>query len=176
MAEPFIGEIRLFGGTYAIRGWAFCNGSTVSISQNQALFAVLGTTFGGDGRNTLGLPNLQGRAPVGMGQGPGLNRYNIGQHGGSATVTLTESNMPSHTHQAAAVEVPTAFGGSTTASNNILAQPDINIYGSATSPVDMASSSLSSVGSDSSSRVDNEQPYLSLNFLIALTGIFPSRG
>ena len=174
MTEPFIGEIKIFAGNFAIRGWAFCNGAELSVSQNTALFSVIGTTYGGDGRTNFKLPDLQGRVPLGQGQGAGLRRYVLGQRSGSATETLPMNNMPSHTHQAKAVELPTSFGGSTTASNNALGQPDINIYNSAANLVDMSSESLSSVGSGSES-VNNLQPYLSLNFIIALEGIFPQR-
>ena len=173
MTVPFIGEIRIFGGNYAIRGWAFCNGTSLAVSQNQALFSILGTTFGGDGRTIFNLPDLQGRAPIGVGTGTGLSTYRWGQKGGNATETLTTNNMPSHTHQAAAVELPTAFGGTTTASINILAQPDINSYNTAANLVSMSTESLTSIGGGQS--VNNLQPYLSLNFLIALEGIYPSR-
>src|SRR5919202_2943902 len=98
MTEPFIAEIRIFPFTFAPRGWAFCNGQLMSISQNTALFSLLGTTYGGDGRTTFGLPDLQGMAPMQQGQGPGLSNYVLGETGGSATVTLLQSELPLHTH------------------------------------------------------------------------------
>ncbi|NER52763.1 MAG: phage tail protein, partial [Symploca sp. SIO1A3] len=111
MSEPFIAEIKIFAGAYAIRGWAFCNGAELQLSQNEALFSLIGTTFGGDGRNTFALPNLQGRVPIGVGQGPGLKDYRWGQKDGTETETLTSANMPNHTHQAIAVTVPPSSGG-----------------------------------------------------------------
>ncbi|MGR3278418.1 phage tail protein [Acaryochloris marina NIES-2412] len=173
MSEPFIGEIKIFAGNYAIRGWAFCNGSSVNISQNTALFSILGTTFGGDGRTTFNLPNFQGNIPIGEGTGPGLSQYRIGQRGGAETTILASNNLPSHTHQAKAVNSPTSFGGDTTASDNALAQPDTNIYNSSTNLVSMESQSLASAGESQS--IDNLKPYLSLNFIIALVGLYPSR-
>ena len=102
MAEPFIGQIIMFGGNFAIRGYALCNGQLLSIAQNTALFSLLGTTFGGDGRTTFGLPDLRGRVPVHMGQGPGLTNYSLGQSAGAEQVTLTVNQIPAHTHTATA--------------------------------------------------------------------------
>ena len=98
MSEPFLAEIRIFAGNFAPRGWAFCNGQLLPIAQNTALFSLIGTTYGGDGRTTTGLPNLQGRAPMHPGRGPGLTARRLGESGGAETVTLSESQMPSHTH------------------------------------------------------------------------------
>ena len=98
MSEPFIAEIRIFAGNFAPRGWAFCDGQLLPISQNTALFALIGTTYGGDGRTTTALPNLQGRAPMHPGRGPGLTSRRLGQNGGSETITLTEAQLPNHTH------------------------------------------------------------------------------
>ncbi|KRS10186.1 hypothetical protein XM53_22310, partial [Roseovarius atlanticus] len=98
MADPFIGQIVLFGGNFAPRNWAFCDGQLVAISQNSALFSILGTTYGGDGRTTFGLPDLRGRVPIGPRQGPGLTFYREGQKGGAEDVTLTQAEMPSHSH------------------------------------------------------------------------------
>src|ERR1035438_4144767 len=98
MSDQFVAEIRIFGFNFAPKGWAFCNGQLMPISQNTALFSLLGTTYGGDGRSTFGLPNLQGSVPLGSGQGPGLSLYDLGESGGSATVTVLSSEMPQHTH------------------------------------------------------------------------------
>src|SRR3954468_23228168 len=98
MSEPFLGEIRMFGGNFAPRGWAFCNGQILSIAQNTALFSLLGTTYGGNGQTTFGLPDLRGRVAVSAGQGPGLSNYSLGELAGSESVTLTSANMPAHNH------------------------------------------------------------------------------
>lgn len=174
MSEPFIGEIKLFSGSFAIRGWAFCNGATLDIVQNQALFSILGTAYGGDGRSTFGLPDLRGRAAVGAGQGPDFENYQRGTKAGDETVTLTTSNMPSHTHQAiASTSPPFAGGGSKDASNNLLGLAGASIYGNSSNLVAMANDCLTQAGGTDS--VDNMQPFLPLNFLIALDGIYPAR-
>ncbi|MBT9314086.1 phage tail protein [Leptothoe spongobia] len=178
MADPFIGEIRIFAGNFAPRNWAFCDGSTLSISQNQALFAVLGTTYGGDGRTTLGLPDLQGRAPMHAGSGTGLTRRTLGEKGGAETQTFTEAQMPSHTH--AEVAVPQnrrTSSGTAIPTNHALGLVDDSqdIYGDPSNLVAMASTSITSAGSGSESR-SNMQPFLAINYIIALEGTFPSRG
>ena len=175
MTEPFIAEIRIFAGNFAPRGWAFCNGQLMPISQNTALFSLLGTTYGGDGRTTFALPNLQGAAPLQQGQGPGLSPYNLGQRGGETTVTLTSAEMPAHTHTPMAntvsSQVPTPAG-------NTWAPPGagrgLNIYdASPGSSPQMNPNALSPSGG--SQPHNNMPPYLTLNFIIALQGLFPSR-
>ena len=176
MADPFIGEIRIFAGNFAPRDWAFCDGSTLLIAQNQALFAVLGTTYGGDGRTTVGLPNLQGRAPMHAGTGPGLTQRRLGQKGGAATETFTDAQMPSHTH--AEVAVPQnrrTSSGTTVPTNHALGLIDESqdIYGNANNLVATSSASITSTGGGSES--PNMQPFLAVNYIIALAGTFPQR-
>jgi microcystin-dependent protein len=167
MAEPFIGEVRLFGFGFAPKNWALCNGQVMAINQNQALFSLLMTTYGGNGSTTFGLPNLQGRAPVHVGPG-----FNQGQSGGEAVHVLTTSEVPSHNHQAFATTTPAST--STPSPSVMLAQSTAaNLYAPATSTAPMAANAVASVGGSLSH--ENQQPYLAINFCIALTGIFPSR-
>ncbi len=172
MSEPFIGQIMMVGFNFAPRGWANCDGQLLPISQNTALYSLLGTTYGGDGVNTFALPDLRGRVPVHMGTGLGLTTRKIGQRSGQEAVVLSAAHMPSHTHSlqaqndAASVDTP---GG------NYLAQrgrPDI--YDSDSDKlVQMGASAIEATGG--SQGHDNMQPYLVLNFVIALIGLFPSR-
>lgn len=179
MSEPFTAEIRIFAGNFAPRGWASCDGQLLPISQNTALFSLIGTTYGGDGRTTTALPNLQGRAPMHPGRGPGLTSRRLGQRGGVETVTLTESQMPSHNHSVTADANPGGFGGggadspdpvgrflaSTSASGQFYADGNSNV-------VQMAATTNTG---GSGSHV-NMQPYLTMNYIIALAGLYPSRG
>lgn len=175
MSEPFIAEIRIFAGNFAPRGWAFCNGQLLPIAQNTALFAIVGTIYGGDGRTTLGLPNLEGRAPMGQGRGPALTPRTLGQRGGVETVTLTEAQMPNHDHQLMASDEEA--DRRTPAANRALAE---SAGGSLYAPppssgfVDMDARSIPAYGQGQAH--NNMQPYLALNFIIALVGLFPSRG
>jgi microcystin-dependent protein len=173
--DPYLGEIRIVGFNYAPQGWALCNGQTLSIAQNTALFALLGTFYGGDGVTTFNLPNLQGRVPIHQGAGSGLSPYNIGQIGGAERVTLTTPNLPSHTHgvtaQATEPTVPGpsgAFlaGGGRGATTNLYATSTGN---NAT----MNPGMIQTTGSNQP--VATLPPYLCLNFIIALQGIFPPR-
>ena len=173
MTEPYIGEIRMFAGSFAPVGWALCNGALLQVSQNEALFSLLGTTYGGDGRTTFGLPDLQGRVPVHYGSGPGLTNRNIGAKGGVETVTLTVNNLPSHTHAWRASGTAGNTGGPT---GKVLATSptDNPIYvEDASSAINMSSSAIASTGGGSSK--NNLMPYLTINFIIALVGIYPSR-
>jgi microcystin-dependent protein len=168
VSEPFIGEIRIFGFNFAPRGWALCNGQILSIAQNTALFSLLGTTYGGNGQTTFALPNLQSRVPVHFGQGPGLSPYVLGQQGGTETVTLNTNQMPNHSHLVAASSVsPNASrpGNAFLAANGA--------YQTAPDGTTMNPAMIQ--GSGGSQPHDNIQPYLTLNFCIALEGIFPSR-
>lgn len=174
MSTPFIAEIRMFGGNFAPRGWATCDGQLMSIAQNTALFSLLGTNFGGDGKVTFGLPNMKGNAPVCMGQGPGLSDYVIGQEGGSPTVTLIVSEIPLHNHGANAVTAgsdqlsPTSnflAGGSTRGANRYAP-----VSAGSTGPFNQLGPAGSSLPHE------NMQPYLAVTYIIALEGIFPSRG
>ena len=176
MSEPFIAEIRIFAGNFAPRGWAFCDGQLLPISNNTALFSLIGTTYGGDGRTTTALPNLQGRAPMHPGRGPGLTSRRLGEKVGVETVTLTEAQIPSHSHTARA-DV-TGFANVTTPGNTSAFNRSVagaNAYQSNTSSnvVDLASETLATTGGGQAH--DNIQPYLTLNFIIALQGLYPSR-
>ncbi len=175
MADQFVGEIRMFAGDFAPTGWAFCDGAILPISQNTALFSLLGTMYGGDGRSTFALPNLMGRHPlhVGNSTGPGLSQHVQGEQEGADAVTITGAQLPSHTHIAQAVPAATtAVPGAST-----FLAPTGNghaAYHAASNHVRMADETLLKAGG--SQPHDNLQPYLSLSFIIALQGIFPSRG
>jgi microcystin-dependent protein len=174
MSDPFIAEIRMFAGNFAPRGWALCNGQLLAIQQNVALFSLLGTTYGGNGQTTFALPNLQGSAPIHPGQGSGLSPYSLGQTGGESAVSLISTEMPSHTHTASATATP---------GDN--PDPDGRVWGVAAvargtamysaGPTDtfMGPQALSMSGG--SQPHNNMPPYLVLNFIIALTGIYPAR-
>ena len=171
MSEPFIGEIRIWALNFAVRNWATCDGQLLQIAQNTALFSLLGTTYGGDGRTTFGLPNLQGRAPMHPGNGPGLTSRSLGQQGGSETATLTAANLPPHDHTMRALD---ADAQSTDPSGNLLATSNEDNYNELSAP-NVPLSSLAKGSASSNLAHDNMQPYLALTFLIALVGIFPSR-
>ncbi|MFL5806984.1 MAG: phage tail protein [Roseiflexaceae bacterium] len=171
MSAPFVAEIRIFGLNFAPTGWAFCNGQLMPISQNTALFSLLGTTYGGDGRTTFALPNLQGSVPMHPGQGPGLSPRDLGETGGSNSVTLITSEMPLHSH-ALQASIGVAAGRDPTDAA-IARSRGANAYGPATSLVTMNPQALAVAGG--SQPHNNMQPYLTLTFCIALQGIFPSR-
>ncbi len=170
MAEPFVGEIRMFGFNFAPSGWALCNGQILPINQNQALFSLLGTFYGGDGITTFALPNLQSRVAVHMGTGSGLSPYEIGQNGGVENVTLTTGEMPSHTH---GVGANGSAATSSRAGGGVLARTSQSTYGTSTDGTLMNANVIQPSGS--SQPHPNIQPYLTINFCIALQGIFPSR-
>ncbi len=172
MSEPFVAEIRIFAGNFAPRGWAFCNGQLLPIPQNTALFSLIGTTYGGDGRSTTALPDLQGRSPMHPGRGPGLTSRRLGERGGVTQVQLSEAQMPSHNHSM--FFNPTAVGDSNSPKNKMFAQsavPDASVY-SANAPEVDAGSLTESGGSQPH---NNMQPYIGVNFIIALVGLYPSR-
>ena len=173
MSDPFIGEIRLFGFNFAPQGWAQCNGQLLQISQNTALFSILGVTYGGDGRTTFALPNLQGRSALSAGQGPGLSSRVLGQSGGEAAVTLTSGEIPQHTHTAAA---STNLGDQASPANTLWATGaggrGQNFYASG-ADVAMSSQAIGPAGGGQPH--NNLPPYLALNFCIALQGVFPPR-
>ncbi len=179
MSEPFIAEIRIFAGNFAPRGWAFCDGQLLPISQNTALFSLIGTTYGGDGRTTTGLPDLQGRLAMHPGRGPNLTSRRLGEKTGSSSVTLTEQQIPKHQHTLRGTSA-TAEGfpdGGIPADNKSLAKSSGgNPYQTDTtsSLVDMANQSVATAGGSQSHT--NLQPYLALNYIIALAGLYPSRG
>jgi microcystin-dependent protein len=173
--EPYIGEISVFAGNFPPRGWAFCDGQLLSIAQNTALFAILGTTYGGNGQTTFGLPDLRGRAPLHAGQGPGLSGRLIGEAGGQERVVLSAAQMPAHTHSAngsPAAAAALSPGGNVWAAapaggaSNYLSAPD------APSAV-MAAEAVGLAGGGQGH--ENMQPYLGVNFIIAMEGVFPPR-
>ena len=173
MSDPFVAEIRIFPFNFAPKGWAFCNGQLLPISQNTALFSLLGTTYGGDGKSNFALPNLQGSAPLFWGQGPGLSLYDIGQTGGVDTVTLLQTEMPAHAHQAsgASGNGPTSPVNNTWGIGAGRTPPPAYVNGSPN--VTMAPSTVAVTGGNLPH--NNMQPYLTLNFCITLQGIFPAR-
>lgn len=169
--EPFLGQIQAFGFNFAPRGWAFCNGQLLPISQNSALFSLLGTTYGGDGRSTFALPDLRGRVSFGFGTGPGLSSHPIGSKGGTERETLNIQQIPSHNHSANVVaEEPNANkpGG------NFIATPSPTIYSDHAAPdAVLKGNTIGNNGGGQSH--NNMQPYLTINWCIALVGAFPSR-
>ena len=171
MADPFVAEIRIFPFNFAPKGWAWCNGQILPISQNTALFSLLGTVYGGDGKSTFALPNLQGSVPMHPGQGQGLSLYDLGQTGGSETVTLLISEIPVHTHQlrASLDDADLAIPQPTRS----LAKGSANLYNAAAPGAQMAFQGLTPAGA--SLPHNNMQPYLTCNFNIALQGVFPPR-
>lgn len=173
MSEPFIAEIRIFAGNFAPRGWAFCNGQLLPVSQNTALFSLIGTTYGGDGRTTTALPNLQGRTPMHPGRGPGLTDRRLGERGGVETVTLTEAQMPSHTHNLRA----SLDTGDLNApnSNRSIARSGGGFAYQQTSSSLVALDPASNQTTGGSQPHNNLQPFLTMNFIIALVGLYPSR-
>ena len=176
MSEPFIGQIMMFAGNFAPRDWAFCDGQLLSIAQNTALFSILGTTYGGNGQTTFALPDLRGRVPIQQGQGPGLSPYILGQASGVENVTLLISNIPAHTHSLGASsgqgDSPSPEGAVPAVTVDPNSQQPLNSYAS-TPNTSMAATSVGLAGG--SQPHTNIQPYLSINFIIALEGIFPSR-
>jgi microcystin-dependent protein len=177
MADPFLAEIRIFAGNFAPTGWALCNGQILAISQNTALFALLGTTYGGDGKTTFALPNLQGRVPIHQGQGPGLSEYFLGQSSGAPSVTLIQTEMPAHSHiaqanaDASSPQAGPAPGNVWGALPGRPAPPPIYVNSGPNTL--MSPNALAIAGS--SQPHNNMQPYLGLTFIIALQGIFPPR-
>jgi microcystin-dependent protein len=172
MADPFVAEIRIFPFNFAPRGWAWCDGQLLPISQNTALFSLLGTTYGGDGKSTFALPDLQGNAPMHPGQGPGLSLHDLGEIGGSETVSLLEWEIPSHAHTLRAslddgdltIPAPT---------RSLAKAQGQNVYAPAGSSVQMSGDALAPAGGDQPH--NNMMPYLTFYFCIALQGVFPQR-
>lgn len=172
--EPFIGQICAFGFNYAPRGWAPCDGRLLSIAENNALFALLGTMYGGDGQRTFGLPDLRGRVMLGVGQGRGLSPYTQGQMAGDETVTLTANQMPAHTHVMMASTDPQAAGNPAGSSLGTAARgAGANVYSSGNSNQVMMGSVVTTTGG--SQAHSNQQPYLAINYCIALQGVYPQR-
>ncbi|KAB7731171.1 phage tail protein [Rudanella paleaurantiibacter] len=171
--EPYLAQIIMFAGNFAPRGWAFCQGQILAITQNTALFSLIGTTYGGNGQTTFGLPDLRGRAPIGVGQGPGLPNINWGGQGGAPTHTLISTEMPAHNHS---LNASSQAGNTAAPANAFLAATgslDPEYRSTLDSAVPLGTNSMSVVGG--SQPHNNMQPYLGMNFIICTTGIYPSR-
>ena len=162
--DPILGEIKMFAGNFAPKGWMLCNGQLLSIAQNTALFSILGTTYGGDGRTTFALPDLRGRAPLGTGAGPGLSQVTLGERGGVDSMTLTQANLPPHSHALAV-----SHGDVDAKVAGYLAHGIWSTTGGEAAPAD----TIAATGGGQP--FDNRQPYLGVNFIIAVQGIYPSR-
>lgn len=171
MAQPYVGEIRMFAGNFAPNGWMFCEGQTLPISENDVLFQLIGTTYGGDGQETFNLPNLASRVPIHMGTGPDGTTYQIGEMAGTEQETLTVQQIPSHTHSLVASQDNAL---QVTPLDNVLATPTaMDLYKVGIAAVPMAASSIGAAGG--SQPHENTQPFLCVNFIISLFGIFPSQ-
>ncbi|MBL4672530.1 MAG: phage tail protein [Arenicella sp.] len=173
MSEPFVGEIRMFAGNFAPRGWAFCDGQLLAVSQNDALFSLYGTIYGGDGRTTFGLPDMRGRIPLHQGTGPGLSSRRLGSKGGEEQVTITTNQLASHTHD---FNANNNVAGADTAipQGKLVGDPvGIEFYDQASQTGDLASTSIANTGGNRPHT--NLMPTLCVNFIAALFGIYPSR-
>lgn len=171
MSDPFIGEIRMFGGSFAPAGWAFCSGQLMPISENDALFTLIGTTYGGDGQETFGLPDLQGRMPIHAGQGPGISQnYQLGEKAGVESVTLSTQQIPVHSH---ALLATNNSATSNNPVNNIYARSTGDVYTTTLTPLNFNAAAVTPVGG--SQPHDNMQPFLVVTFIISLFGIFPTQ-
>ncbi|MEO6541584.1 MAG: tail fiber protein [Ferruginibacter sp.] len=170
MAQPYVGEIRMFAGNFNPAGWMFCDGALLPISENETLFNLIGTTYGGDGQSTFALPDLRGRVPIHMGTGSGLSTYVLAENGGAESVTITTQQMPVHTHIPAASN----SGGSETPANNYWGNTATGKpYGAAPPNVAMNAATIGIAGG--SQPHDNMIPFLCINYIISLFGIFPSQ-
>ena len=187
MSNPFIGQVEIFGGNFAPRQWAFCQGQLLPVAQNTALFSILGTTYGGDGRTTFGLPDLRGRVAIHPGTGTGLPTYRLGQKGGTPYVTLTQNQLPTHSHAGGQLNASAGAADTTSPAGNSLAMPPSsgNLYKASPIPpasdvpptdvmhTDSVGGPVGAVGGGQSH--ENRSPYLAMNFIIAIQGVFPSR-
>ena len=170
MSEPFVGQITMFAGNFAPRGWALCDGQILAIVQNQALFSLLGTTYGGDGRTTFALPDLRGRLPLHSGQGPGLVDRRLGAKSGSESVTLVSTQLPSHAHPLQGTD---SAATTPDPSGSVFARSSGDAYGSEFSASNMNGAAVSNSGGGQAHT--NLMPSLAINFIVALFGVFPSR-
>lgn len=171
MSDPFVGEIRMFAGTFAPQGWAKCDGQLLAISQNDALFSLFGTQYGGDGRTTFGLPEMRGRIPIHQGSGPGLTPRPIGQRSGSENVTVSANQLPSHTHPLQATE---ELADSASPGGNLAARStSMDLYINDTPTADLAATSITAAGG--SQPHTNLMPFQCVTFIVALFGVYPSR-
>ena len=170
MSDPFVGEVRIFAGNFAPAGWAFCNGAAMPIAENEVLFTLIGTTYGGDGEETFNLPDLQGRVPMHNGQGPGISQtYQLGENGGVESVTLSTNQIPVHNHAWVATTDPGQ--GVAPANQLISSNPTVLMYRPSTPTSPMNAGCITPVGG--SQPHDNMQPYLCMGYIISLFGIFP---
>jgi microcystin-dependent protein len=165
MSSPFVGEIRMFGGNFAPAGWAFCNGSIIPIAENETLFQLIGTTYGGDGQETFALPDLRGRLPMHRGNG-----FLIGENAGTETETLTVNQIPAHNH---VPQAASSAGNSASPAGNIWASASLNPYSTGAANAAMSAAACGTTGG--SQPHDNLMPYLAVTFIISLFGIFPSQ-
>lgn len=165
MAQPYVGEIRMFAGTFAPLGWQFCEGQLLAISENETLFQLIGTTYGGDGENTFALPDLRGRLPIHQGNG-----FTLAQSGGAEEITLNVSQIPAHAHPLLGTE---GSANTPTPQNNVFARSSTDVFTTQNTPATMAPQAISAVGG--SQPHTNFQPYLCVNFIISMFGIFPQR-
>jgi len=170
--DPFVAEIRIFGFNFAPKGWALCNGQLLPISQNTALFSLLGTTYGGDGKSTFALPDMQGKTPMHPGQGPGLSLHDLGETGGSETVTLLQTEIPAHTHTLSASSLNSQ--STTPAGTSFGRGNPVRLYSGTVGATNMGVNSIADTGGNQPH--NNMMPYLTMNFCIALQGVFPPRG
>lgn len=171
MSEPFVGEVRMFAGNFAPPGWALCDGQLLAVTQNDALFSLLGTIYGGDGESTFGLPDLRGRVPIHAGSGPGLSPRPLGAKGGAENVTLTVNQLPSHDH--GPVRASRGTGVSNSPTNKLPANsPSSDLWIEDTATANLSTAALSNVGGSRSHT--NLMPFLCINYIIALFGIYPS--
>ncbi len=175
MSEPFLAEIIMFAGNFAPRGWAFCQGQILSIAQNTALFSLLGTTYGGNGQTTFALPDLRGRVPVGTGQGPGLPNVNLGDPAGEPTHTLIITEMPAHNHVAQAASNSGAGNSASPGNTWATSTARDNVYRNEAPDGAMAANTVTVGVAGGSQPHNNMQPYLGINFIIAIEGLYPSR-
>lgn len=171
MSQPFVGEIRMFGGNFAPAGWAFCSGQLLPISENETLFNLIGTTYGGDGQETFALPNLASRVPIHMGTGQSGTTYVIGESGGAESVTITTQTTPIHSHPALCSSVG---GNSSNPAGGVWAFSDLNQYSTAAPDVSMGTPAIQTTVQGGSQPHDNMIPYLVVSYIISLFGIFPS--
>jgi microcystin-dependent protein len=180
MSEPFIAEIKIFAGNFAPRGYAFCSGQLLPIAHNTALLSLIGTTYGGDGRSTTALPDMRDRAAMQPGRGPGLSDRRLGEFGGSSAETLSQLQIPAHTHEVRAKGTgsdpgnPVLANTGVPANNAFATNPDTPLYGPDPGAPDLLASDAVSLVGDGQAH-NNRQPYLGINFIIALVGLFPSR-
>jgi microcystin-dependent protein len=172
LAQPYIGEVRMFAGNFAPAGWMFCEGQTISISENESLFQLIGTTYGGDGESSFALPNLAGRIPIHMGQGPDGTTYQLAEMAGTEQETLTIQQMPAHSHTLLA----TSSGGTISPANALLTRPTgqqgVQTYAAAAQTTALNTATVQGAGGNQPHA--NLQPYLCVNFIISMFGIFPS--